>query len=337
MGYDAQDQQAMMSMISGQFLAQAARTLAELRVPELLHDGPKPAAAVAEQAEADPAAMLRLLRCSVHFGLCHYDEGTARFSTTPLLDRLRADAPDSLRNLAIAWSSPGHWRQWELLPDAVRQGREQSAAAHGKPIWDYYAEVPQEADLFSAGLAELSASVVREAVSAITARPGEIIADIGGATGSFVLAMLDAHPGTTGIVHDLPHVLDAARADIAARGHADRCTTEPGDFFTSAPEADLHLLKFVLHDWDDEACAAILRTCRRALRPGGRVVIVELVLGPTSEPGPAALMDLNMLAMAPGRERDLATFDRIFAEAGLRRSATTELSGSHCAIELIAA
>ncbi|MFR9727712.1 methyltransferase [Saccharopolyspora sp. MS10] len=337
MGYDAQHQRTMMSMISGQFVAQAARALAELRVPELLHRGPKPAAEVADQAGANPEAMLRLLRCAVHFELASYDEETARFAATPLLDRLRADAPDSLRSLAITWSSPGHWRQWERLTDAVRHGTEQSAAAHGKPIWEYFAEAPAEADLFSAGMAELSAGVIREAVTAIDARPGDRIADIGGATGSFVLAMLDAHPGTTGVVHDLPHLLESARADIAGRGLADRCAAESGDFFTSVPEADLHLLKFILHDWDDESCAAILRACRRALRPGGRVVVVELVLGPPSKPGPAALMDLNMLAMAPGRERDLAGFDRLFAAAGLRRSATTELSGSHCAIEAVVA
>ena len=273
MEYEDLHQQAMMSMISGQFVAQAARTLAELRVPELLHQGPGSAADVAEKAGAHPDAMHRLLRFAVHSGLAGYDEGTGRFGSTPLLDRLRGDAPDSLRNLAIAWGRPGHWRQWGLLPDAVRAGHEQSAAAHGKPIWEYYAEEKEEADLFSAGLAELSAAVVREAAAAIPAQPGEIIADIGGSSGAFVLGMLDAHPGTTGIVHDLPHAADAARAEIAARGLADRCAVEPGDFFTSVPEADVHLLKFVLHDWDDDSCVAILRTCREALRPGGRLVV----------------------------------------------------------------
>ncbi|WP_308015625.1 methyltransferase [Streptomyces huiliensis] len=38
------------------------------------------------------------------------------------------------------------------------------------------------------------------------------------------------------------------------------------------PAGDLRFLKRTLHDWDDGRCVAILRDCRAALRPGGRVL-----------------------------------------------------------------
>ncbi len=57
-----------------------------------------------------------------------------------------------------------------------------------------------------------------------------------------------------------------------------------GDFFESVPPADLYLLKFILHDWDDESCLKILRRCREAMEPGGRIAIFELVVGDDADP-----------------------------------------------------
>lgn len=94
-------------------------------------------------------------------------------------------------------------------------------------------------------------------------------------------------------------------------------------------------MKSILHDWDDDACVRLLVRCREAMNEGGRVVVVDIVIGPTSRPGPAALLDLNMLVKHPGREHDLADFDRIFASAGLRRARTTALNGPYHAIEAV--
>ena len=58
--------------------------------------------------------------------------------------------------------------------------------------------------------------------------------------------------------------------------------------------------KFILHDWDDERSIKILSRCREAMLPGGRLAVIELVLGELSDPGLGALMDLNMLAASPG-------------------------------------
>lgn len=335
--YDIRDHRAMLSATTGHFVSQAARTLAELRVPDLLHGTPRSAEEIAESVGTHPDATFRLLRCAVFLGFLTHDDATGRFATTALLDRLRTDAPDSLRNTAIMSSSPGHWGLWGLLPDVVRTGTEQSALAHGRSIWEYYAEHPDEADRFTRGMTELSAPIIREAVAAIDAKPGDTIVDLGGATGAFVLSMLERHPGTNGIVVDLPHSTDAARREIARRNLTGRCAARPGDFFAAVPPADLYLVKSILHDWDDDACVRLLARCREAMNEGGRVVVVDIVIGPTSRPGPAALLDLNMLVKHPGREHDLADFDRIFASAGLRRARTTALNGPYHAIEAVPA
>ena len=274
------------------------------------------------------------MRCAVFAGFAANDDG--RFATTGLLDRLRSDAPDSLRSLAIVWNSPGHWQQWGLFPDAVRTGTEQSSAAHEKPIWEYFSENPTEGDLFAQAMSELSTPIIREAVTKISAEAGDTIVDIGGSTGVFVLSMLEQHPGTSGIVNDLPHVMESAHQEVAGRDMTERCTVDPSDFFTGVPAANLYLLKFILHDWDDDACITLLEQCRVAMKPSARIAVVEMVVGPPSAPGSAALMDLNMLALAPGRERDLADFDRLFTAAGLRRTHSTALTEPYYVIEAAA-
>jgi len=91
-----------------------------------------------------------------------------------------------------------------------------------------------------------------------------------------------------------------------------------GDFFQCVQGADLYLLKHILHDWDDAACICILRNCRRALRPGGRVAVIEVLLGEIGEPSLAPIFDVTMMVMSSGRERNLVEYKRLFEAGGLR-------------------
>jgi O-methyltransferase domain len=103
------------------------------------------------------------------------------------------------------------------------------------------------------------------------------------------------------------------------------------------PAGDLYLLKFILHDWDDESCVKILRKCREAMAPGGRIAILEFVVGADGDAGLTALMDLNMLAVVNGRERSLPEFDALLHRAGLRRSAVLTTNSPQSLIEAVAA
>jgi SAM-dependent methyltransferase len=121
---------------------------------------------------------------------------------------------------------------------------------------------------------------------------------------------------------------------------AQRCQAVGGSFFETVPEGDLHLLRFILHDWTDEKAIRILDNCRRAMRPGGRLVIIEAYLG---EPGQraatsmvdnqVALIDLHMLLMGNGRERSIAEYDALLDAAGLRRGRITPLPSGYVMIE----
>jgi hypothetical protein len=96
-------------------------------------------------------------------------------------------------------------------------------------------------------------------------------------------------------------------------------------------------LKFILHDWDDESCVKILRKCREALEPDGRIAIIELIVGDAGEDSLGALMDLNMLACVNGRERSLQEFDALLHRAGPQRTAVLTADSPHSVIEAVAA
>ncbi len=126
-------------------------------------------------------------------------------------------------------------------------------------------------------------------------------------------------------------VIAAASGD----GLLPRFTAAGGDFFESVPVGDLYVLKFILHDWDDDACARILKNCRAALQEGGRIVVVDYLVGETGAAGLPPLMDMNMLVMTGGRERDITEFDAIFEAAGLRRTGISR-AGQFAVIQTVA-
>src|SRR5262249_29398571 len=160
----------------------------------------------------------------------------------------------------------------------VRTGERQAPNALGREIFDYYAQNPQEAAAFAGAMQNLSALVALEVASVVDLSAARRVVDVGGAEGALVAELVRADPSLDGVVFVLPHVVASARASLQARGLGDRVETVAGDFFQSVPPADVYLLKQVLHDWNAEQCRTILRHCARGLDPGGRVLIVEMVI-----------------------------------------------------------
>ncbi|MER6108201.1 methyltransferase [Streptomyces hirsutus] len=311
----------MLQMMTGYWVTQVVRTAAELRIADHLHPGGATPAEVAEAESLDPDSTFRFLRTCASLGLAASTDGK-RFAATPLLDTLRTDAPGSLRDLALWGGAESHWLPWGRLADAVRTGTAQAEAALGAPVFDWLAAAPKEAEIFTRAMTAMTRGLAHQLADVIDLRGAEVAVDVGGAGGNLVQTLMQRHPGLTGVVLDLPHVGAEADASAAVLGVRDRFSFVGGDFFEQVPPADVHLLKFVLHDWDDESCVRILRNCRKALRPGGRVLVMELLVDKVGTPGLEPLMDLNMMALSTGRERSLDEFENLFERAGLTPAST---------------
>jgi SAM-dependent methyltransferase len=168
-------------------------------------------------------------------------------------------------------------------------------------------------------MGNLSALAASEVVRIYDFSGVRTVVDIGGAHGVLLAAVLQANPAARGILLDLPHVIATAGDGIASAGLSERCELMSGDFFEAVPEgADLHLLKQILHDWDDERAARLLQNCHRALPADGRLLVVEMVIPSDNRPSPAQAMDLNMLVLLGGQERTGEQFERLLRGAGFR-------------------
>jgi hypothetical protein len=92
------------------------------------------------------------------------------------------------------------------------------------------------------------------------------IVDVGGGHGGLITSILTRYPNMRGILFDAPVVIEGAKPNIAASTIAERCEVIGGDFFQSVPSGgDAIIMKWIIHDWNDEQSVSIMKNCRRAL------------------------------------------------------------------------
>jgi len=332
-------QAAMWDMITGYRVSQIVRVAAELSLAEHCADGPVRAEWIAAVESADVTATARFLRACAAIGLLRARVDGLGFDGTVLLRALHRQTPGSLRGFALSLPADGHWLPWGRLLAAVRTGEHQAPAALGRELFDYYATEPAEATAFTEGLQGMTSVAGAEAARVIDTTGVQLAVDVGGASGDLLHDLMSVNPELQGVAFDLPHVAPDALAAAVRHGLGDRLRVQTGDFFESVPaDADLYLLRYILHDWDDEKCIRILANCRAAMRPGGRILVLEMILGEVGrEPTAVPSQDLNMLVMLGGRERTVPQFDALLIAAGLRRTAIWETASPMGVIEAVAA
>jgi SAM-dependent methyltransferase len=143
------------------------------------------------------------------------------------------------------------------------------------------------------------------------------VVDVGGGNGQLLAAILNRHPVLQGILFDLPAVADRARTIFTDSDLSGRCRIVGGDFFSSVPAGvDAYVLRHIVHDWEDNEAVAILRNCREAMNPDGKILVAETVIPPGNEPCFGKWLDLMMLLVG-GRERTEQEYRRLFSAAGL--------------------
>lgn len=329
--------QAMLNLLNGMWAARAIQVAAQFGIADLLADGARSVTELAEATGTHAPSLYRLLRALASLAIFAETEPNV-FANTELSQTLRSERPGSVRAMALMMGGEWEWNAWRELDYSIRTGQPAFDHVYGMDLWHYYREEnPEAGKIFDAAMSDGS-----NAVSAVVTRfydfsPFHTIVDVGGGAGKFLAAVLTAFPHLQGTVFDQPHVVEGASEQIAASNLAGRCTFVAGDFFeTVPPGADAYVLKAVLHDWDDESCIRILKNCRQALPPTGRLLVIDAVIGDEKGGGTfAKLLDLQMLNEQRGRERTAAEFQALFAAANLKLNRVIRLPTLQDLVEVV--
>jgi len=310
----------MLDLIIGYWVSQLVHAAARLGLADLMKGGPKSPADLSRAVGADPQTLYRMLRALAGVGV-FAERKDGRFALTPLGATLRSDRPDSMRAFAIMMVDD-HWVEaWTDVLESIKTGQIAFDRVHGLKLFDYFGKHPEKAREFGEAMTSISGTENPVVTAAYDFSKVGTLVDVGGSHGHLLAAILKANRKLKGVLFDLPQVLDQARKApfVNDRAIAGRLELTPGDFFQSVPAgADAYIMKYIIHDWDDDLCVKILENCRRAMAPNGRVLVVDIVIPPGNDPHWGKLLDINMLVGPGGRERTRSEFAQLFKRAGLK-------------------
>jgi O-methyltransferase domain/Dimerisation domain len=286
-------------LMRGALTARALGIVADLRVADALAAGPRSVDELAREVGADADTLHRLLRALASAAVFEEVEPGV-FRNTDVSEQLR---DPSQRAFAHLFGGIWHGAAGEL--DAT--GMRTFPRTYGADFWTWLASHPDERAAFD--LAMKHGTEQRGERLAALEWHDETVVDVGGGNGSLLLDLLDRQPGLRGIVVDLPETVRDEE------GLGDRITFVEGSFFERVPAGDVYILSDILHDWDDDSATAILRSVGASMRPHARLLIMDGVVPPGNEPHGRKWLDLLMLALLGGRERDEAQW-RALLDAG---------------------
>ncbi len=214
--------------------------------------------------------------------------------------------------------APGLTEAFTDLASTIRRGRlhssEQGTTAPDHPAWVEFAR--------AMGPMMMPTSQAAAELVPLDASRDTRVLDISASHGAYGIAVAKKNPRAHLVALDWEAVLAVTTENAGAAGLADRFSMIVGDAFTVdlGNDYDIVLVPNFLHHFNAEECTRFLKRVHAALRPGGKVVIVEFV--PNEDrvtPPPAASFSLVMLGTTPeGDAYTFAEYEKMLAEAGFR-------------------
>ena len=317
-------QSRMRDLIAGYWVSRMIYVAAKLGLADLLKRGPRTAEDLAEATGVKAWALYRMMRTLAAYGVFQEIKGK-RFKLTPLGSTLRTDVPASMHGFALMLVEKHVWYAWEQLLYALQTGDLPFNKIYGVPFYKYLEGHPDDLEVFGEAMTSLSGTENPAIAAAYrktykSAGIGTIV-DVAGGHGSLLAMILRANRKLQGVLFDTPAVIARARADqhVTANAVAERCALVAGDFFESVPAGgDAYLMKYILHNWDDESCVRILTNCRAAMNAKGRVLIADPVIAPGNRREWGKLLDIQMMVLLSGKERTREELAALFKKAGLK-------------------
>jgi hypothetical protein len=282
--------------------------------------GPLSSELISAELGTKPHLLRRFLRAIASIGVFAEDE-QGRFGMTPLSELLRSDHPMGARAAVLLTGDELQVTAWGGLLEALRTGEVPFTKLYNASFFDYLRHHPEREKAFAAAMSSNSIPQNLAIAEAYPFSEIETLVDVGGSNGHLLSAILRRHPRLNGILFELPSTAEAARKAgyVSAPDIRDRVRVEGGDALVGVPPgADAYLFKWIMHNWDDDNAVSMLRNCRKAMAPYGKVLIAEAIIKPGNDEDPTKFVDLNMFLMFGGQERTEEQYRLLYERANLR-------------------
>jgi len=299
-----------MQIAAGWLLPRSLHVIADLGIADAIDESARSVADVAAETGAHPQALARTLRLLSAYGVFATREDMVSHTASSRL--LRSDHPQSLRSIARMLGLPINLEAYRWFGHTLRSGRPATEQIQPNGIFAYLADRPDEARIFDEAMAAKAHAQVAGVLGAYEFSRFGSIADIGGGRGHMLQAVLESAPRAKGVLFDLPHVI----RDVAGL-ESDRLSLQPGDFFRDRlPSCDAYILMDIIHDWDDERSAAILKAVRSAAPDHATLLLLETIVPDEDGPHWAKTLDVVMLAVTGGLQRTAQEYESLLAMSG---------------------
>lgn len=258
---------------------------------------------IAIAIKIDKKICQRLLRALQELGLVELINFDS-WQVTAKGSLLKPTQKSAMAAATIVWGE-SHYQRWAELFNCM-----QTTTLQNKNYFNLLAEDKTLLPIYQQALSGYALQDYSKIMDIIAWPQHHCVIDAGGGTGTLLHALLDQHPHLTGMLLEMPTVINLTNK------HA-RCQYYGVDFLQPWPcQADAILLARVLHDWCDEKTLMILQHAKASLKPNGKIYVIEMLL--EANTGAGGLLDLNMLVMTGGCERTLQDWQALVTQAQLR-------------------
>ena len=307
---------------------------AELGVADHLAVGPKSADELSSLVGCDANSLHRALRAAAAVNLVRLDT-KGRFHPTRLLKHLRSDDPSATADWCRYIGSPSLQAAWADLSETLRTGQNGFRRINGMSTFEWFDAHPEEGRRFASGLGGLTRAEAHITIAAYPFPDHGTICDVAGGAGVLLGEILKSRPGLRGVLIEAPLMLNEAAQYLQSIGLAGRVELVEGDLFGELhATADIYLLKWILHDWDDATCRQIIKNVASAMPAEGRLVVIEGDQQHNQVHPRFSLIDLQMLTMTEGgRERSGPEIEQLLTSAGMRPNSTKKTATDVLLIE----
>ncbi len=298
-------------ILGGMMNSQVVSALIKTNIIESLASEPRSTDDLAGICQVNQNVLSRTLRYAAFIGLVNFSEG--KYSLTDVGRCFLKNVPGSLSGSANFISAPPWRDSWNNFTYCLESGLPAFDQVMGKPFFEFLDTNEEYGKPFNDYMTMMTTVTAPMVAEAYNFNVFKTICDVGGGQGILLKAVLEKSPDAHGILFDL----ESAMKQHLLGDDLQRVQLVSGSFFDAIPVADCLILKTVIHDWNDESSQKILTNCRKALNPGGKIILVEQVV---EEPFTllSLFYDLHMQVMLGGSERTEAEFSSLFHSAGLR-------------------